>query len=145
MFWKFRFDIERQVWTSRNNPSMESRTGYMAVIEFNGSIHIAFTEHGQSPISFARNRPSAALLDHLPGVHIDRRNARSPTRLYCFNPANGNNTWQLKADVANRAIFAKTSTSLYVIEDNRVLHRYDPNEGALTMVSRLIILSSNKS
>lgn len=101
-----RYDIEKKTWTTRNNMPIRSWSPQMTAIEYNGLIHVGFIEHYPT----------------------------SKTLLYRYSPAN--DTWKFKVEIANRAIFAKTSTNLYVIENDRVLHRYDPNKGVLTRVNR---------
>lgn len=80
-------------------------------------------------------------IEHNGLIHVA---SAHPTRLYCYNPVD--DTWQLKTTLAGSVIFAKTSSSLYVIENELmpsgpfsielgyVLHRYDPMVGALTKV-----------
>lgn len=58
-----------------------------------------------------------------------------PVKLYCHNPVD--DTWRLKTSIAtSHAVFARTSFSLYVVENSCVLHRYDPTVGALTKVGQ---------
>lgn len=103
----FRFDIKRQTWTKWNNIPRDSMSYFRIAIEYNGSIHVA-----QSYFS----------------------SERTHCKLYCYNIAN--DISECYAKVAPRATFAKTLSSLYVIENDRVLHRYDDINAVLTKVSR---------